>query len=222
MAGSQPFGPLNLHTRPPTLIPRPETEHWTIQLAEQLLSKKKSSWKILDLGTGTGCIPLLLCHLLKGNTIRALGVDISTAAVALANENAALCGYQDTYAACRADMLSPGFSEDSLPLQPPFDVVTSNPPYISQAEYLDLHPSVSQHEDRRALLGGPDGLDFYHAISRIISRPGFLSRSAIVALEVGHTQAPAVQTILGDHGFQSEVWLDPWQKPRTVVARSKS
>ncbi|KAF7315498.1 S-adenosyl-L-methionine-dependent methyltransferase [Mycena indigotica] len=217
---TQPFGSLILKTKPPTLIPRPETEHWTIRLAE-LLQKTNSAKKVLDLGTGSGCIPLLLCALLPAGTITAFGIDHSPTAVQLAQENAAVTESErrgNTFQAIQASFLDPLFPQPHLGLAPPFDVVTSNPPYISWQEYLSLPNSVRDYEDPTALFGGPEGLDFYHAIARLISTDGFLSPSAVVAVEVGHDQAEQVQTIFRTVShLNSTIWTDPWNKNRTVV-----
>ncbi|KAF4621234.1 hypothetical protein D9613_000427 [Agrocybe pediades] len=229
--GTQPFGPLNLLTRPPVLIPRPETEHWVMRLAESLSPTAQRPISLLDLGTGSGCIPLLLCKLWPPGSLKAYGVDISPHALSLAQDNAALCGFSrmdgdkslstNTFKAVKASFLDHDFLKHGSSVNPPFDVVTSNPPYISWNEYLDLDASVSDFEDPKALFGGPDGLDFYHAIRHLVSREGFLTPSATVALEVGHTQANAVENMMRGTGrFRStEVWLDPWGKQRTVVAR---
>ncbi|KAJ7747311.1 S-adenosyl-L-methionine-dependent methyltransferase [Mycena metata] len=179
--GDQPFGPLTIKLRPPVLIPRPETEHWTIRLAE-----------LLRPPTRTGCIPLLLCHLLPAGTVRARGVDISSDAVKLAGENAALCGFsasvagstRNTFQPIQASFLDPLFPHKNLGVDPPFDLVVSNPPYISWAEYLELPPSVTHYEDPKALFG--------------VARKGFLNPGAVVAVEVGDGQADRVQEIFHD------------------------
>ncbi|KAG6831683.1 hypothetical protein H0H92_008326 [Tricholoma furcatifolium] len=229
--GSQPFGPLNLLTRPPVLIPRTETEYWVMKLAERIQSFKfhdPHSRRLLDLGTGSGCIPLLLCHLLPQGTLHATGVDISPHALRLATDNAKLCGTprpseantpHNTFLATDANFLSPSFSDNSE-ISPPYDIITSNPPYIPWDEYLQLPPSVSAYEDPKALFGGPDGLSFYHAIASLIRRKGFLRPNALVALEVGHNQAQDVQQIMRTeaHMQHVEIWSDPWGKQRTVVA----
>ncbi|KAJ6594092.1 S-adenosyl-L-methionine-dependent methyltransferase [Mycena capillaripes] len=223
----QPFGPLTIKLRPPVLIPRPETEHWTIRLAELLRPTRALS--VLDLGTGTGCIPLLLCELLRAGTVRAHGIDISSDAVKLAGENAALCGFsaslagtsRNTLRTIQASFLDPLFPQKHLKVDPPFDVITSNPPYIPWSEYIRLPPSVTDYEDPKALFGGPDGLDFYHAIAAMVARKGFLNPGAVVAVEVGDGQAESVQQIFQSiANLKSEIWLDPWGKKRTVVART--
>ncbi|KAJ7178370.1 S-adenosyl-L-methionine-dependent methyltransferase [Mycena crocata] len=224
----QPFGPLTLKLRPPVLIPRPETEDWTIRLAELLRPTLTRRLSVLDLGTGTGCIPLLLCHMLPAGSVRAYGVDISSDAVKLATENADLCGFSasggeilgNTFQSIQASFLEPLFPHTHLGVAPPFDLITSNPPYISWQEYIRLPPSVTHYEDPKALFGGPDGLDFYRAIAALVARDGVLHPGALVAVEVGDSQAEHVQNIFQFvAGMNTEIWLDPWKKKRTVIAR---
>ncbi|KIJ19158.1 hypothetical protein PAXINDRAFT_109716 [Paxillus involutus ATCC 200175] len=230
--GTTPFGPLNLLTRPPTLIPRPETEDWTLRVANAISPSKSSPVSVLDLCTGSGCIPLLLCHLWPPGSTRAFGVDISPDAISLATDNAARCkiathatsNLRNAFIPVLGDLHDPGLIHL---LEPPFDVVTSNPPYIPKREYDELSPSVKDYEDPRALLGDPpesshrDGLTFYHTIASFIARKGVLSDGAIVALEVGHGQAEAVESILQQTARlrNTEIWSDPWKKKRVVFAR---
>ncbi|KAF6763098.1 S-adenosyl-L-methionine-dependent methyltransferase [Ephemerocybe angulata] len=193
--GTQPFGPLNLLTRPPVLIPRPETEHWVMKLAETISPSLQRPLRLLDLGTGSGCIPLLLCHVWPAGSLKAHAVDISPHALRLANENAALAGIppasdssspQNTFTASYANFLSNDFpGSPELEKALPIDILTSNPPYIPWEEYLELPPSVTDYEDPKALFGGPSGLDFYHAIVRLMCRRELFNPNAFVALEVG-------------------------------------
>lgn len=228
-SGTQPFGPLNLLTRPPVLIPRPETENWVLRIAQLLSPTAQHPISLLDLGTGSGCIPLLLCHIWPPGSINAHGIDISPHALQLAQDNAVLCGFlshsshpenqqQNTFNTSMANFLT----DDFLSSTSSFDIITSNPPYISWKEYLDLPQSVSQFEDPRALFGGPNGFDFYYAIANLVSNnKNLLNQNALVALEVGHNQATTVEQLMRDTGRFSftDIWLDPWGKQRTVIAR---
>lgn len=227
--GSQPFGPLNLLTRPPVLIPRPETEHWVTNLVDRIAPNISSPKYVLDLGTGSGCIPLLLCHLFPPGSLHAHGVDISTHAIQLATDNARHCGIsppnnqdlsQNTFKTSLGSFLDPAFPNDAN-LAPPYDIITSNPPYIPWKEYLELPLSVKDYEDPKALFGGPTGLDFYHGIARLIQHKDFLRPGAVVALEIGDGQAHAVEDIMHGCGKirDMEIWSDPWGKQRTVVAQ---
>ncbi|KAF8070616.1 S-adenosyl-L-methionine-dependent methyltransferase [Lyophyllum atratum] len=217
--GSQPFGPLNLLTRAPVLIPRPETEDWVIKLAGRISASPTNSPKsLLDLGTGSACIPLLLCHLLPPGSLRAQGIDISTSRTTTSHGQCWSTRY-NTFIATLGDFVAPSFSDDAE-INPPYDIITSNPPYIPWDEYLQLPRSVTAYEDRKALLGGPTGLDFYHAIARLVRRRDFLRPGAVVALEVGHGQAQDVERIMRLHAHMrdTEIWSDPWGKQRTVLA----
>ncbi|KAK7472702.1 hypothetical protein VKT23_000813 [Stygiomarasmius scandens] len=209
--GTQPFGPLELKVTPPVLIPRPETEGWTIELANRI---PESARKLLDLGTGSGSIPILLTHLRPALTAHA--VDVNPSAVSLANENAIRCSIS-RFKAFQASVLDPEFYKHPL-LCPPYDVLTCNPPYIPWNEYLELPDEVKNYEDPRALFGGPSGLEFYHAIARLAVRERFLSSDAIIALEVGHNQAEVVGSIFRSVSFKTEVWVDFWGKERTIIA----
>ena len=272
--GNQPFGQIMIKTRAPTLIPRPETEDWTIRLASALEHRfpvknaigERRALRMLDLCTGTGCIPILLSHLRRkaGGITVAYGVDISTHAVTLARENAtdqSLTpsssldraggrthhgrgmisgiatngrggGHSSGLDVIRADILGEDFEQIVLSrMEPPFDVITSNPPYIPLDEYEGLPDSVKEWEDRKALLGdlptdrfGGDssqgrGLAFYHRIAQIVSTDGVFGANGVIALEVGHTQAEEVREILENTKRVSftEVWKDPWDVPRAVV-----
>jgi release factor glutamine methyltransferase len=206
-----------------------------MKLAEMVSPTSQSPISLLDLCTGTGCIPLLLCHLWPKGSLRAYGVDISPDAIELAKDNADLCrvatgskssGRHNVFVPFVADIRDPAFMKS---LHPPFDIVTSNPPYISRSEYQLLPPCVKDYEDPRALLGDPegvpdqDGLSFYHIIARLIAHDGFLKTNGIVAVEIGAEQASAVQEIMQAEGHMQEtrVWKDAWGKDRTVVARKR-
>lgn len=235
--GSTPFGPLDLLTRPPTLIPRPETEDWTLRLADMLTPTPARPLSILDLCTGSGCIPLLLCHLLPPGSTRAYGVDISEDAIRLATDNAARCNIpsfeplslaqssRNVFVPVLGDLRDPNLFKRVLP---PFDIITANPPYIPKREYDQLPISVKNYEDPAALLGDlpddekRDGLAFYRLIAQLLRQKGMLRDGSIVALEVGQDQADVVEGILQQSaGLRStQVWKDPWNVKRVVLARA--
>ncbi|KAJ3567583.1 hypothetical protein NP233_g6276 [Leucocoprinus birnbaumii] len=231
--GTQPFGPLNLLVRPPVLIPRPETEHWAIKLSEVIRPAAQNPLSLLDIGTGSGCIPLLLCHLWPQGSVHTHGVDISPHAIHLANDNALLAGFppqisdgdhlkhRNTFRTTLANFLAPTFPEEAFQARPPFNIITSNPPYIPWKEFLELPRSVSEYEDPKALFGGPSGLEFYEAIARFVGREGMVSSDGVVALEVGRGQAKAVEELIRTTGRvrYTEIWKDPWGVERTVIGR---
>lgn len=204
-----------------------------MKLAAALVPTPQHPFSLLDLGTGSGCIPLLLCHLWPPGSVTAHAVDISPHALRLAQDNAALCRIpsrlsdpntpQNTFTTSTANFLAEDFAETAVRIKPSYDIITSNPPYIPWKEYLELPRSVIDFEDPKALFGGPSGFDFYHAIARLISHKNILKPGALVALEVGHNQAPIVESIMRDTGRfkRTEIWLDPWGKQRTVIARTR-
>ncbi|KAI5123037.1 hypothetical protein M0805_000473 [Coniferiporia weirii] len=243
---TQLFGPLDLTVRSPVLIPRPETEEWAMRLAGVLPPQRSPTpQRLLDLCTGTGCIALLLCHLAPKGSMSALGVDIGDEAVQLAEQNAQRTGVpqphdtradrQNSFEVLKADILSDGFTATLKELRwPPFDIITSNPPYIPLSEYNELPSSVKDYEDRRALLGDPDspfgssdgrGLTFYRRIAHLVGgadqdgTPELIKPGGLIALEVGHKQSTAVRELMEQHANvqKTEVWKDAWGVERTVV-----
>jgi release factor glutamine methyltransferase len=172
-----------------TLDPRADSE----TLVEAVLKNadKKSSPTILDLGTGTGC--LLLSLLQEFPQATGMGIDISAGAVQTAQENAENLGLSG-----RAEFVHTDWGKMEIRL--PFDIVVSNPPYISEAEIPHLAPEVSEYDPYRALVGGKDGLECYRIITNMLR--SILKRSGKVYFEIGATQAKDVQEILAERGYR--------------------
>lgn len=167
----------------------------------------------------------------RGST-RAIGVDVSPEALSLASENAndhglfprsELKSTESTFETFQADILHDSFaSVIHAQLRPPFDLITSNPPYIPLAEYKLLSKSVKDYEDPRALLGDHGrGLTFYHRIAQLVRSDGILRRGGLVVCEVGKGQAREVEDILAAQGGlkDMEIWEDPWGVERVVLGR---
>ncbi|KAJ1665401.1 hypothetical protein IW140_003369 [Coemansia sp. RSA 1813] len=170
--GDQLFGKANIVVRPPVLIPRWETEEWMIRLAELICahnaslkdSAQRRPLNVLDACTGSGCVSLGLASELPPDTINALGVDISTEAVSLALENLALNQALLNGNSVRfrqLDLMGPDAAAelvseaDGLKERSGghgWDMIVSNPPYVTPAEYDGLDPDVREWEDRRALV----------------------------------------------------------------------
>jgi release factor glutamine methyltransferase len=167
---------------PATLDPRPDSE----TLIEATLSiVGREGWherplRILDIGTGTGC--LLLTLLAELPLATGLGTDISDAALEAATLNAGLLGLSARAAFARHDVL------DGIAGQ--FDLVVSNPPYIPSGDIAGLSPEVHRYDPRSALDGGQDGLDVYRKIAAALE--GVLGPAGWLVLEVGMGQADAV------------------------------
>lgn len=183
------------------LDPRPETE----TLIEVALSRPFS--RVLDLGTGSGCI--LLSLLAEVPDATGIGVDNSQAACDVARSNAVRLGLVD-----RAEIR---LGDWTAGIAGPFDLVVSNPPYIALAEMAGLAPEVRDWEPYGALTDGADGLMAYRAIAE--AAPPVMAPGARLILEIGPTQGAAVRDLLEFVGFaRIEVIPDLDGRDRVVLA----
>lgn len=206
ITGTKGFWDLEFDVGPGVLVPRPETET-LIEETQKLFPDKTAPLKILDLGTGTGCILLTLLHLYPNAT--GLGVDSSEQALAWAKRNAARLNLES-----RAELRLCDWSEIA---ESGFDLVVSNPPYLTTADMASLQPELA-HEPQQALSGGPDGLAAYRAIAALL--PRLLAPSGCAVLEIGMGQGPAVSEILIAAGLEIPgLRPDLSGIPRCVTAR---
>lgn len=217
LLGSVPFGDLDILVRPPTLIPRPETEEWVLHLIAQLRQLKNQEITILDLCTGTGCIALALAQAFTKAHVYA--VDISEHAIELAKKNAAHNNINNV-TFVHTDLF------DALETNSLFDIIVSNPPYISFDEFEELDPSVRSWEDPQALVAHDDGLAIINQI--IEQAPDYLKRNddlkkhAIpqLVIEIGYKQGPAVVDLMHSFGFKdAKIIKDLEGKDRVVAGR---
>lgn len=239
MTGNVDFGPLNLICHAPVLIPRPETAHISTRFSETILVSSNTESKplsVLDLCSGSGCIPLLLSHELGKHLDHAVGIDISDKAIRLATENAESLGIQNVKFTQNDIMAENAVVKIQSASRGKVSILTANPPYISQADWEALPVSVKRYEDVRALLGDPEGesgrgLTFYHRIADLL--PDLLLDEAEmveggwrglprVILEIGESQALEVAQILVQAGAgnlitRTEIWKDQYGKDRAIV-----
>jgi release factor glutamine methyltransferase len=150
------FYGFELIVTPVVLIPRPETELLVEKVVE--LASTFPSPRIIDLGTGSGCIAISLAKLLA--TAHLVATDISEAALEVARENAERYGMASRIEFRRADMTKP----QQLSQNEVFDIVVSNPPYVLETERSSILPEIREWEPREALFVEDDGLKFYRAI----------------------------------------------------------
>jgi release factor glutamine methyltransferase len=184
ITGTRLFWGLPFRVTRDTLDPRPETE---ILVAEAL---SRPFVKLLDLGTGTGCI-LLSC--LKGMPVaQGTGVDISEAALEVARENSRSLGLEARARFQHSDWFSGVFGS--------FDLIVSNPPYIAAGEMAALAPEVRDWEPHQALTPGGDGLDAYRAIAR--GAGARLMPGGRLLVEIGPTQGQAVAALFAAAGLE--------------------
>jgi release factor glutamine methyltransferase len=187
--GEREFWSLPFRLAPDTLDPRPDTET-LVELVLELAGERGRAWRILDLGTGSGCILLALLSELP--QAHGTGVDIAPGAVAAARFNAERLGL-----AARAQF---AVSSWGAAVQGPFDLVVSNPPYIASGEIATLAPEVARFDPLRALDGGADGLDAYRAIASESQR--LLAPGGIIAVETGMGQGDDVARIFSAMGLR--------------------
>lgn len=182
--GKTEFMGLDFLVNEHVLCPRPDTE----VLVEEVLKHLHDGMRILDIGTGSGCILLSLLH--YSNDCQGVGADISKEALQIARENGRRLGEQ-------ADFIESDLFEK---VAGKFEIIVSNPPYIRRDELAGLMPEVRDHEPGKALDGGVDGLFFYREITKKakVHLPG----GGMLFYEIGCEQGPAVKKIMEDSGFR--------------------
>jgi len=189
--GRREFWSLSFAVSDATLVPRPDSET-LVEAALARLTPRERPWRLLDLGTGSGCLLISLLKELPAAT--GLGTDISSGALATARRNAESLGLGNRASFAEGDWLAAVLEER-------FDVVTSNPPYIESEEFETLMPEVAEYEPRVALDGGRDGLAAYRRLAA--EAPARLRPGGWLLLEVGAGQAPAVEALLAEAGLEA-------------------
>ncbi len=211
--GTREFYGRDFRIDPHTLDPRPDTETLIVAVLDLVGRENLSghALRLLDLGTGSGCILVTLLAELPEAT--GVGVDRCPGALRVAQDNALALGVAD-----RARFVAANWFEG---LAGRYDIVVSNPPYIASAEIDGLAPEVARHDPRTALDGGADGLDAYRRIADGAAR--FLDPGGSLLVEVGCTQMRAVTEIfrkerllVADNGVQTDLG----GHPRCICAKS--
>ncbi len=208
------FYGLRFNVTPDVFIPRPETEILVEKVIEEVDGFSEKHIEILDIGTGSGNIAVSLAfHLPQAHIV---AVDISTAALRIAQQNALRHRVENRIYFCQSSLFSCFY-----PLQKGrrrFDIIVSNPPYVSEKDYDNLPGDVRQ-EPSIALKAGPDGLDY---IEKIVSMAAaFLKKKGQLFLEIGEDQAEAVKELMKKDGKYSDirVYRDLAGRNRVVKAR---
>jgi release factor glutamine methyltransferase len=208
LTGEQAFWRHVFRVTPDVLIPRPETE----LLVEAALEAARglAAPRIVDVGTGSGCIALSLAAERPDAVVHA--VDLSPAALAVARDNAARLGLADRVRFHEGDLLGPVAGEA------PFDVIASNPPYVGADEIPSLAPEVRDHEPRMALTPPGDRASIYRRLAAAAA--GALAPGGRLIVEIGQGMEREVARALTDEGLEiARVVPDLQGIPRTVVAR---
>ena len=188
LVGRCEFYSLPLKITPDCLIPRPETEG-LVEKCVHFLREREGCQHVLDLCTGSGCIAAAIAKNVDDAQI--VATDVSDAALRVAAENMEKLKLTERVQLLCGDLFDPiieGLDEAK------FDLVVSNPPYVSEAEYESLDKNVKDYEPKDALLAGADGLDVYR---RIVEQIGnFLKLDGALMMEIGYAQSPAIREML--------------------------
>lgn len=206
LIGSREFFLLPFEVSPAVLIPRPDTE--TLVTAALELLKAKPAARVLELGTGSGAIAVSLTH--KKQQARIVAVDLSPDALAIAKANASNHGVSERIDFRLGDLFAP--VKDEL-----FDLIVSNPPYVTSSEWEILSEEVRDHEPRLALDGGPDGLAFYRRIAADAAK--YLNPGGSVMVEIGDTQSESVRAIFEVNYNVAPTIRDAAGRTRVIIAK---
>ena len=200
--GETEFFSLPFKVNRDVLIPRPETEILVERTVERCLQRfgDEATCRILDVGTGSGCIAVSLAKSLP--QVEVVAVDVSAAALEVAAENARRNGVAE-----RVRFLQHDFLTGDLPQGPAFEVVVSNPPYVSERDFHALPEEIRLHEPAVALKDGLDGLSFFRRIAGVAAK--HVAPNGFVAVEIGMGQAQPVETIFKQNGWSRvEIFVD--------------
>lgn len=220
LLGEKEFFSLAFEVTPATLVPRPETEAIVVETSEAVAAMRKTGEiaagavvRIADVGTGSGCLAVTIAKQIPEAVVTA--IDISVDALAVAKRNAERHGVSDRATFVEGDLLAPMQGE------PPFDVIVSNPPYVSETEYQTLAREVREQEPRTALVGGPTGVE---TIARLVPQAfQCLRPNGRLIVELGPSIAEATRNLFHDSQWpEVAIRKDLAGLARIVVARKRA
>ncbi len=203
------FYGIRLKTDPRALIPRPETEvlvEWALEIVEA-----KDYGRVLDIGTGTGAIAMAIS---ANSDCEVTALEKSAEAMELASENIELNGMRDGIRLISADVMNGSFAENT---GGDYDLVLSNPPYVSRREMGGLPREVKEYEPARALDGGEDGLDFYRRLAEVLHL--VCREGGWALLEIAEMRAVETAEILSPVLKDIEIRDDLSGRPRVLGGR---
>ncbi|MCK4264761.1 peptide chain release factor N(5)-glutamine methyltransferase [Candidatus Babeliales bacterium] len=213
--GTVPFCGLEILIKPPVLIPRPETEYWCTNLIKKLESVKYEKINILDLCSGSGCIALSLAKALPNSYVT--GSDIEEVAINLANENKAYNKISNVKF-IKSDLYQ-SFENKT------FDLIISNPPYVSEEEWNSLSEEITKWENKNSFVSENNGLKLSRKI--IEEAANFLHKESIlkqkhlprIVMEIDEDQNEQISKVLAEAGFTNiTVEKDLANKNRVILA----
>ncbi|MEQ8847979.1 peptide chain release factor N(5)-glutamine methyltransferase [Botrimarina sp.] len=188
LVGRKEFYSLDLEVEPGVLIPRPETELLVLTALDRLKARGDAAPMLADVGTGTGAIAIAVAK--HAPAAKVVAIDVDPQAVALANKNAERHGLADRVFATESDLFA------RLKAERRFDLILSNPPYVTTNELMNLDPTVKDHEPHLALDGGPEGTD---VIERLLAAaPDRLKEGGELLVEISPMIAARVERLVGE------------------------
>jgi release factor glutamine methyltransferase len=207
--GHVEFYGLQFNVNQSVLIPRQETEILVETVIER--NKKKEGMRILDIGTGSGIIPILLAkHLIDAEII---AIDISSQVLVTAKENSILNQTDGVITFLEQDIFNADYSPGS------FDLIISNPPYVSKEEFSTLQKEIINYEPSKAITDENDGLSFYRHI--IEKGRDWLKENGQIYFEVGKDQYEDVQKMMGEYGYKNISITKDYQQIERVIKGEK-
>lgn len=211
ITGCKNFWTFSLEVNKDVLIPRPDTEIIVEEALDVCRKTDSAKLKILDIGTGSGAIALALAKEIAFAEI--IATDISASALALARKNARALDLENKIDFRMGDLFDP--------VEGVFDIIVSNPPYISEVDYKKLPAGVKDYEPIAALLAGKKGTEFFEKL--IYQAPGYLKKKGWLLLEIGAKQEKDVCGLLEESGFYERIAMrrDYAGLPRVIRARRK-
>ncbi len=214
LIGKTEFYSLELEVAPDCLIPRPETE-LLVEKAIDFLRSRNNTQLVCDLCTGSGCIAVAIAKNFSDADI--VATDISAGALDIAAKNIKRHNLENQVRLLQGDLFE---AIDVKPEIKQFDLIVSNPPYVSIAEFDTLEENVKRYEPKSALAGGKDGLDISR---RIIQKANeFLKPDGILILEIGYNQGKAARQLLESvHTFAEIVIEKDFQQHERVAIGKK-
>jgi len=209
ITGRKEFWSLDFEVTPDVLIPRPDTEILVEEILKLSVREGKRGIRILEIGTGSGAISIALASELENASITA--TDFSPRALSIAMRNAVNNNMEEKISFLSGDMFES--------VEGKFDIIVSNPPYISEDEFRLLAPEVRGYEPSQALVAGPEGTEFH----RKLARDGklFLERNGWLVMEMGADQRFAIEKILKDKDYCDIIFRSDYAGVERVAMAKK-
>jgi release factor glutamine methyltransferase len=216
LVGKTEFYSMEIEVSTNCLIPRPETE-LLVEYAIEFLRSRQGPQLVCDLCTGSGCIAVAIAK--NHPETKIIGTDICDKALTMADTNVKKHNLSDQIELLCGDLFEPLVPQLD---KAKFDLVVSNPPYVSTKEYEKLDKNIKEYEPSHALLAGVEGLDYYQKICSKIGE--FLKGDSAVIIEIGYTQGQEVKDLIHNTGLFAEVQIiqDIHSHDRIVVAKCGS